>query len=43
MNASKMSLEGFITHEFHLEQINEALDLFRGGKAGRIIINMNNE
>jgi len=34
----KMSLEGFITHEFNLDDINKAIDLFRTGKAGRIII-----
>ena len=40
INSNKMTLENLITHEFRLEQINEALDLFRSGKAGRIIINM---
>ena len=34
----KMSLDGFITHEFNLDDINKAIDLFRTGKAGRIII-----
>jgi len=37
----KMTLENLITHEFKLSEINKALDLFRSGKAGRIIINMN--
>ena len=37
----KMTLENLITHEFKLSEINKALDLFRGGKAGRIVINMN--
>ena len=36
----KMTLENLITHEFALSEINEALDLFRSGKAGRIIIKM---
>lgn len=36
----KMSLDGLITHEFHLEEINDALDLFRSGEAGRIIVRM---
>jgi S-(hydroxymethyl)glutathione dehydrogenase/alcohol dehydrogenase len=40
IEAKKMSLKGFITHEFPLEGINDALILFRSGKAGRIIINM---
>ena len=41
IQSDKMTLEGFITHEFALEEINDALDLFRSGEAGRIIINMN--
>ena len=39
MEADKMTLEGLITHEFSLDEINAALDLFRSGNAGRIIIN----
>ena len=38
MDAGKMNLDGLITHEFELDQINEALDLFRSGEAGRIIM-----
>ena len=34
----KMNLEDFITNEFDLSEINKALDLFRSGRAGRIII-----
>ena len=41
MNQKKMTLENLITHEFKLTDINKALDLFRSGKAGRIIIKMN--
>ncbi len=37
----KMTLENFITHEFNLSEINKALDLFRSGKAGRIILKIN--
>jgi S-(hydroxymethyl)glutathione dehydrogenase/alcohol dehydrogenase len=37
----KISLEKFITHEFSLPEINQAIDLFRSGKAGRIILNIN--
>ena len=40
MNAGKMTLDGLITHEFGLDEINDALNLFRSGEAGRIIINM---
>ena len=38
INAGKMTLDGLITHEFGLDDINEALDLFRSGEAGRCII-----
>ena len=41
MESGKMNLNGLITHEFGLNHINEALDLFRSGEAGRIIININ--
>ena len=40
MKVNKMTLDGIITHEFELEEINEAIDLFRTGQSGRIIINM---
>ena len=30
----KLSLEGLITHRFTLDEINEALDLFKSGLAG---------
>ena len=40
IKAGKMTLEGLITHEFSLDEINEALDLFRSGEAGRIIVSM---
>ena len=41
INHNKMSLKNLITHEFDLVEINKAIDLFRSGKAGRIIIKMN--
>ena len=41
INQKKMTLQKIITHEFHLTEINKAIDLFRTGKAGRIIIKMN--
>ena len=40
IEAGKMSLDGLITHEFKLDDINEAIDLFRSGKAGRILVKM---
>jgi Zn-dependent alcohol dehydrogenase len=40
MKSDKMTLDGLITHEFELEQINKALDLFRSGEAGRIVIKL---
>lgn len=36
----KLSLNGQITHEFVLDEINEALNLVRSGQAGRVLINM---
>ena len=36
----KMTLENMITHEFNLDDINKAIDLFRTGKCGRIILNL---
>lgn len=36
----KISLEKLITHEFDLSEINKAIDVFKGGKAGRIIIKL---
>ena len=38
IEAEKMSLDGLITHEFVLDDINDAITLFRTGEAGRIII-----
>mgnify|MGYP001345454017 CR=1 FL=1 len=40
MKAKKLTLDNIITNEFSLDEINDALDLFRTGKAGRILINM---
>ena len=39
-NEGKMKLDGLITHEFKLDEINEAIELFKTGKAGRIIVSM---
>ena len=40
MKSGKMTLEGIITEEFKLEEINKAIELFRSGNAGRVLINM---
>ena len=42
IDAGKMTLDGLITHEFSLDEINDALDMFKSGEAGRILINLNN-
>ncbi len=42
LGCGRMKLDGLITHEFPLADINEALRLFRTGEAGRILINMGN-
>ena len=42
VESSKMSLDGLITHEFSLGEINTALELFRTGEAGRILIDLKN-
>jgi len=41
VRAGKMKLDGLITHEFSLDQINQALDLVRRGEAGRVLIDLN--
>jgi S-(hydroxymethyl)glutathione dehydrogenase/alcohol dehydrogenase len=40
INTKKMTLDGIITHEFSLDDINIALDLMRNGDSGRILIKM---
>jgi len=40
IRAGKMTLDGIITHEFSLGEINEALELVRGGQAGRVLVNV---
>lgn len=39
-NAGKMRLDGLITHEFSLDEINEAIEMVRSGEAGRCVISM---
>jgi S-(hydroxymethyl)glutathione dehydrogenase/alcohol dehydrogenase len=36
--AGRLSFEGIITHEFPLDDINIALDVVRGGTAGRVVL-----
>ena len=38
--AGKITYDGIVTHEFALERINDALDLMRSGKSGRILLNI---
>ena len=40
LGAGKMSLDGLITHEFPLEQVNEAIATVRCGEAGRVLLRM---
>lgn len=40
VDTGKMKLDGIITHEFSLDDINQALDLVRSGEAGRVLIAM---
>jgi S-(hydroxymethyl)glutathione dehydrogenase / alcohol dehydrogenase len=40
VQCGKLHLDGLITHEFPLDEINEALRVFRTGEAGRILITM---
>ena len=34
------NIDDLITHEFSLDNINEAIQIFRSGEAGRIVLNM---
>jgi S-(hydroxymethyl)glutathione dehydrogenase / alcohol dehydrogenase len=36
--AGRLSFDGIITHEFPLDEINAALDVVRGGTAGRVVL-----
>jgi len=38
VQAGRLSFDGIITHEFGLADINEAIDLVRSGKAGRVLV-----
>jgi S-(hydroxymethyl)glutathione dehydrogenase / alcohol dehydrogenase len=38
--AGKINYDGIVTDEFPLERINDAIDLMRSGKSGRILLNI---
>jgi S-(hydroxymethyl)glutathione dehydrogenase/alcohol dehydrogenase len=40
VRAGRLSFDGIITHEFPLADINAALDLVRSGKAGRVLVSV---
>lgn len=40
VKAGFLKLDGLITHEFKLSQINEAIDVVRSGEAGRVLVAM---
>ncbi|MFH0886896.1 MAG: zinc-binding dehydrogenase [bacterium] len=40
VQAGKMRLDGLITHEFKLEDINEAIQLVKSGASGRVVLSM---
>jgi S-(hydroxymethyl)glutathione dehydrogenase / alcohol dehydrogenase len=40
IKAGMMNMDGIITHELNLEEVNEAINIVRSGEAGRVILNM---
>jgi S-(hydroxymethyl)glutathione dehydrogenase/alcohol dehydrogenase len=40
LKAGKMTLDGLITHEFPLDEVNEAIATVRRGEAGRVLLRM---
>ena len=38
--AGRLSFSGLITHECKLHEINQALDVVRGGGAGRVLLSL---
>jgi S-(hydroxymethyl)glutathione dehydrogenase / alcohol dehydrogenase len=40
MRAGKLSLDGLVTHEFPLEDVNDAIATVRRGEAGRVLLKM---
>lgn len=43
VQSGKMKLEGLISHEFELDDINEAIQLIKSGNAGRVVLAMNDK
>jgi len=41
VRAGLLNLDGLVTHEFPLEEINDAIALVRSGTAGRVLLRMN--
>ena len=41
VEAGKLKLDGLITHEFGLDEINHAIEVLRRGESARIVISMN--
>ena len=40
INAGKLDFDRLITHEFSLDNINDAVEVFRSGEAGRVILSI---
>jgi S-(hydroxymethyl)glutathione dehydrogenase / alcohol dehydrogenase len=40
IHAGRMTLDGLITYEFKLDEINQGAQLLKAGNAGRIVISM---
>lgn len=40
VEAGKLKLDGLITHEFKLDEINKAIQLLKSGEAGRVLVSM---
>jgi S-(hydroxymethyl)glutathione dehydrogenase/alcohol dehydrogenase len=40
LKAGRMTLDGLVTHEFPLDQVNEAIATVRRGEAGRVLLRM---
>ena len=40
IQAGRLSFDGIVTHEYPLDEINDALDVVRSGEAGRVLLHM---
>jgi S-(hydroxymethyl)glutathione dehydrogenase/alcohol dehydrogenase len=43
VQAGKLKLDGLTTHELRLNQVNEAIELVKQGRAGRVVLNLGDE